>query len=99
MCRNQDKGGRKQMRRYYRFYGRVQGVGFRYRAQQAARSLGVTGWVTNLYDGSVEMETQGKEEELDRMILMIQQSRYVDVSDLIIKEIEEKERERSFIII
>ena len=60
------------MRRHFRFYGRVQGVGFRYRAQQAAGSLGVTGWVTNLYDGSVEMEAQGKEEELDRLVAMIQ---------------------------
>lgn len=87
------------MRRYYRFYGRVQGVGFRYRAQQAARSLGITGWVTNLYDGSVEMEAQGREEELDRMVVMIQQSRYVDVSDLTVKEIEEEEGEHSFRII
>lgn len=84
------------MRRHYRFYGRVQGVGFRYTAQYAARSLGVTGWVTNLYDGSVEMEAQGKEEELDRLLVMIQQGRYVDVSDLTVKEIKEKEGERSF---
>ena len=84
------------MRRHYRFYGRVQGVGFRYTAQYAARSLSVTGWVTNLYDGSVEMEAQGKEEELDRLVMMIQQSRYVDVSDLTVKEMEEKEGERSF---
>ena len=74
-------------------------MGFRYRAQQAARSLGITGWVTNLYDGSVEMEAQGREEELDRMVVMIRQSRYVDVSDLTVKEIKEKEGEHSFRII
>lgn len=73
-------------------------MGFRYRAQQAARSLGVTGWVTNLYDGSVEMEAQGKEEELDRLEAMIRQGRYVDVADLTVKEIEEREEERSFVI-
>ena len=87
------------MRRYYHFYGRVQGVGFRYRAQQAAGSLGVTGWVTNLYDGSVEMEAQGKEEDLDRLVQMIQGSPYVDVGDMVVKETRERENERSFKIL
>ena len=54
--------------------------------------------MTNLYDGSVEMEAQGKEEELDRLVAMIRQSRYVDVTDLTVKEIEEREEERSFVI-
>lgn len=84
------------MRRYYHFYGRVQGVGFRYRARQAADSLGITGWVTNLYDGSVEMEAQGNEEELDRLVQMIQASAYIDVADLTVKETREIEGERSF---
>lgn len=47
------------IRRRYQFYGMVQGVGFRYRASYAAKAVGVTGWVTNCYDGSVEMEVQG----------------------------------------
>ena len=84
------------MRKYYRFFGRVQGAGFRYRARQAADSLGITGWVTNLYDGSVEMEAQGKEEELDRLVQMIQGSPYIDVADLTVKETGEIEGERSF---
>ena len=55
-------------RRHYRFYGRVQGVGFRYRAQYAASRLGLTGWVCNLYDGSVELEAQGDPAALDRLV-------------------------------
>ena len=55
-------------RRHYRFYGRVQGVGFRYRAQYAASMLGLTGWVCNLYDGSVELEAQGDPAALDRLV-------------------------------
>lgn len=55
-------------RRHYRFYGRVQGVGFRYRARYAADLLGLTGWVCNLYDGSVELEAQGSPEALDRLV-------------------------------
>jgi acylphosphatase len=35
-------------------HGRVQGVGFRYFTEQAAKSLGVTGEVWNRRDGAVE---------------------------------------------
>ena len=45
----------KIIRKHFFFKGRVQGVGFRYRAQNAASLYSVTGWVKNLYDGSVEM--------------------------------------------
>ena len=39
------------VRKHIYFSGRVQGVGFRYRSYYIAQSLGVTGWVTNLWDG------------------------------------------------
>jgi acylphosphatase len=38
--------------------GLVQGVGFRWFASREARSLGITGWVANRADGSVEIEAQ-----------------------------------------
>ena len=41
-------------------YGRVQGVGFRYSARYCALELGLAGWVRNEWDGSVEMEVQGR---------------------------------------
>ena len=43
------------------FHGRVQGVGFRYTAKYLARSMNLTGWVKNEYDGTVVMEVQGRE--------------------------------------
>ena len=43
------------IRKHYWFSGRVQGVGFRYRACYIASSLGVTGWVRNNWDDRVEM--------------------------------------------
>ena len=42
-----------------RFVGEVQGVGFRWTARKVADELGLTGWVRNESDGSVEMELQG----------------------------------------
>jgi len=39
--------------------GRVQGVGFRYFAEQSAKALGVRGWVRNDDDGSVQVYTVG----------------------------------------
>lgn len=48
--------------------GRVQGVGYRYAMRTAARQLGVTGWVRNLYDGSVEALIQGEDEILTDML-------------------------------
>ena len=44
-----------KQREHICFTGYVQGVGFRYRALYAARGLGLTGWVQNLWDGRVEM--------------------------------------------
>jgi acylphosphatase len=48
--------------------GRVQGVGFRYFAQQVAAELGVTGWVKNNYDGSVEFLAQGTDEKIEAFL-------------------------------
>lgn len=41
------------------FSGRVQGVGFRYTTLQVAKEFEVSGWVKNLIDGRVQLETEG----------------------------------------
>ena len=46
--------------------GRVQGVGFRYFAQDAARREGLHGYVLNRDDGSVEAVAEGERESIDR---------------------------------
>lgn len=68
------------IRRHMTFYGWVQGVGFRYRVRHAADLYGCTGWVRNEWDGSVTMEIQGTEENIDRVILVIEAGRYVNMA-------------------
>lgn len=87
---------RKIIRRRILFYGRVQGVGFRYRARYVAESLRLTGWVRNEEDGTVTMEVQGDEASIDRMLQMLQQDRYIDIVDMDIKNLVTQENERNF---
>ncbi len=47
------------------YEGRVQGVGFRYTVKQSAREFDVIGWVQNLPDGRVELQTAGEAEEVE----------------------------------
>jgi acylphosphatase len=48
--------------------GRVQGVGFRLYMERKARGLGVTGWVRNRRDGSVEAMVQGNADAIAAVI-------------------------------
>jgi len=45
--------------------GRVQGVGFRYATVEAAEHYGITGWVRNRRDGTVEAFIQGEPTAID----------------------------------
>ena len=67
------------IRKHYWFSGRVQGVGFRYRACYIASSLGVTGWVRNNWDERVEMEAQGTREDLARMVEMLYRQSFIGI--------------------
>lgn len=49
-------------------YGRVQGVGFRYKALEKANELGICGYVKNLSDGSVFIEAEAEDIELQLFI-------------------------------
>ena len=64
--------------------GKVQGVGFRFTVQQKAISLGITGWVKNLADGSVEIEAESTSEQLNIFIqsLKKESNPFIKINDL-----------------
>jgi acylphosphatase len=62
--------GLKQI--HIRVYGRVQGVFFRASAQREARRLGLTGWVRNRKDQSVELVAEGEETGIKDLIAWAQ---------------------------
>ena len=74
-------------RKHIYFSGDVQGVGFRFRSYHIAQSLGLTGWVENMWDGRVEMEVQGDERAIQELLIRIQQQRWIDVTDIEMNEI------------
>ena len=57
-----------QQRRTVRFFGCVQGVGFRYTARQIAGSYNIAGYIRNLSDGSVESVIEGSKPEIDAFL-------------------------------
>jgi acylphosphatase len=48
--------------------GRVQGVGYRAFVEQNAFPLGLTGWVRNRWDGSVEVLAEGERQNLEKLL-------------------------------
>ncbi len=78
--------------------GRVQGVGFRFSAKQKAKEFQVVGWVKNKQNGTVEIEAEGKEEQIDAFIEALKHgpSPYAKVTDLDVTLLDEVEGFKTF---
>ena len=75
-----------QTRRYV-VRGRVQGVGFRWYVEREARTLGLSGWVRNRADGSVEVLAAGSNEQLNSLYDQLKQGpRAARVDDVDVEE-------------
>lgn len=81
------------------FKGRVQGVGFRFQAFRIANNLNLTGNVKNLYDGSVEVNIQGKRRNIDAFINTIKNEKFIRVDSVDIIELNLVGSEKSFEIL
>ena len=78
------------------FFGRVQGVGFRYHARYAASLYGCTGWARNEDDGSVTVEIQGTEEDIEKVISDVGHKRFVRIDEMNSVTIPVEPDERGF---
>ena len=85
-----------KIRKKFHFTGSVQGVGFRYRARHAATGCGVTGWVKNEWDGSVLMEAQGTNDQINEMLKLINRSSYIVIDRMQYEGIPIEEHENGF---
>lgn len=70
------------IRKHFYFSGRVQGVGFRYRSCYLAKTLGLTGWVKNLWDDRVEMEVQGEMGKIQKLMSLLAEQRFIQIDQL-----------------
>lgn len=61
-----DKKDKKHLN--IKIYGRVQGVGFRVSAKRKAEELKLRGFVRNEPDGTVDIEAEGEEENLEKFL-------------------------------
>ena len=58
--------------------------------------LGATGWVKNEYDGSVIMEIQGTEEQIDLALRAIRGGRFIEIDRMESRTIPAEEEESGF---
>ena len=87
---------RDLIRKHLIFTGTVQGVGFRWRARHAAEACGATGWVRNGRDGSVCLELQGSEAQIEAVLAAIERGLYIRIAALDARTIPVEEGERGF---
>lgn len=85
----------------YRYFivvcGKVQGVGFRFFTNYTACNNALTGWVRNCEDGTVQMEIQGKEEDILKFIKIIKKGNdFSNIKDISISEISVIKSEKEF---
>lgn len=76
-----------KIRKHLILTGMVQGVGLRYRAQHLARLLQLTGWVKNTWDGCVEMELQGQDQDISNFLERLSMGNFIRIEGIDAREI------------
>jgi acylphosphatase len=84
------------VRAHVRVAGRVQGVFFRAETRDRASSLGLSGWVRNAHDGSVEAAFEGPAERVRSMVDWCRRGPALAAVEDVSVDWEEPEGEREF---
>ncbi len=87
-----------EVRKHVNFQGRVQGVGFRYTAKNLAKSLHLTGWVRNEYDGTVTLEVQGREPMINKLLVALNNDLFIEIDWMDITTIPPEQNEKTFTV-
>ena len=70
--------------------GRVQGVGFRYFVQEQAYRFSIKGYVKNMPGGSVEIDAEGEEKQLDNFLAACRRGTvHAQIDKFVVKQIPE----------
>jgi len=77
--------------------GLVQGVGYRWFVARRAQALGLSGFVRNLYDGSVELEVEGEKSLVEELVKEIRIGpRSARVTNIVIEWVEPLNQQGGF---
>ena len=79
-----------------KFFGLVQGVGFRYGVKSLTLDLNLKGFVKNLDDGSVEVVIEGEEQDLKEFLAKIRQNFSKSIKKLNLQWLESKGEFQNF---
>lgn len=87
-----------EVRKHINFLGRVQGVGFRYTAKNLAKSLHLTGWIRNEYDGTVTLEVQGREPMINKLLVALNNDLFIEIDWMDITTVPPEQNEKTFTV-
>lgn len=66
----------------------MQGVGFRERTVRSARAHGITGWVRNEADGTVQVHAEGPAEEVEKLLVFLRESpALAEVAEVVVEQV------------
>lgn len=81
-------------------FGRVQGVFYRASTKETAQELGLSGWVRNMPDGTVELEAEGPEDKIEALIKWLWHGPpYADVTEVEVVELRPENDRSGFHVI